>query len=386
MELKEIGRTDFRVAIASLARATARLCTSFAVWWLRGLWLGLPKPLRERWFVARDELLLRLTDDELVVERNPQPTPFATSDADSSTPRERVAALALTLVEKQPQALFDAVGATASTATIAVALPDSVCLTRRLVLPLAAEANLSAVLYHEIDRLTPFDVRQCTFAHVVRTRDASAGRLIVELALVDKDALERCLGPIRSAGLAPQIVTAANEDGELLPLNLLAGARRRRLPSLKTPLRPALVAAAFLLALTALYLPLLRYQNLSRYLEAATEQQRTLAVKARGALASTEALAAGSDYLATVRRGYVRPVDVVLELTTALPNDTWLTRLIVTRDGVQMQGESTQTSAVLEIVEQMEALSGARFQSPVSLSLMTGNEQFVIAADYGERP
>jgi general secretion pathway protein L len=386
MELRQIANTDARAALASSARTAGRLAGAFGVWWLRGLWLGLPRSLRERWFTPREEFLLRFSDRDLVVERNSQPAAFGRPADNWLAPREHVASLPLAALEQHPQAVAEALGPHPSTAMIAVALPDSVRLTRKLVLPTAAEANLESVLYHEIDRLTPFDVSESVFDHVVRSRDPSAGRLTVEFALVDKSSLDRCLAPIRAAGLTPHLVTAVNDDGELLPLNLLQTGPLQRLPSLKTPVRPAFVAAAAVFALAILYLPLIRYQGLLRNLEAATEQQRTLAVEARGARTSTEALAAGGDYLTARRRDYVRPLDVLLELTTALPNDTWLSRLIVNNDGVQMQGESTQTSSVLEIVEQMGSLSAARFQSPVSLSLMTGNEQFVIAADYAEQP
>jgi general secretion pathway protein L len=384
MELR-FADADARAALATSARELGRRLAALGVWWLHGLWLGLPRSLRGRWFAVRETFLLRLSDSELVVERVSQPAAFASAADGWLEARERVTTLSLAGLEQNGAALSVALGTGAADAIIAVALPDSVRLTRELVLPLPAEANLTSVLYHEIDRLTPFDVSECVFGHVVRSRDRSASRLRVEFALVDKSSLERSLAPIRAAGVTPQLVTAFNDDGELLPVNLLPAGRPRRLPKFKMRVRPALVAAAAILALAVLYLPLVRYASVLRELEAATEQQRKLAVDARGALASSEALAAGGDYLTARRREYVRPVDVLLELTTALPNDTWLSRLIVTEDGVQMQGESAQTSSVLEIVEQMTSLSSARFQSPVSLSQMTGNEQFVIAAD-AERP
>jgi general secretion pathway protein L len=263
-------------------------------------------------------------------------------------------------------------------ADVTLVLPRSVALTKRLWLPAAAESALPDVLRHELDRLTPFPIDEIVFDHHVRSR--ATDKIEVDVVVARRDALAAALASIERLGLRATAVTAAGGDGRPLRVNLVPQRPRIRLPFAKLPVRPAIAAAAGVLALAALYVPLLRYDALLARYEQTTARAREQAVAARSELDDQEALLARTDYLAERRRHYIAPIEMLLELTQQLPEHTWIARASFTAREVQLQGESATASELLQIVESMERLQDAQFQAPVARSSDSGKEQFSIVA------
>jgi len=79
-------------------------------------------------------------------------------------------------------------------------------------------------------------------------------------------------------------------------------------------------------------------------------------------------------------------VELLRELTAILPDDTWLDRLQVKGDSVQIIGQSSKASALIGIVESSKLFSGAAFTSPVTTDPRTGKERFMLSARIGQEP
>jgi len=79
-------------------------------------------------------------------------------------------------------------------------------------------------------------------------------------------------------------------------------------------------------------------------------------------------------------------VDLLRELTVLLPDDTWLERLQIKGDNVQLIGQSGKASALVGIVEASKWLNGAGFTSPVTTDPRTGKERFMLNARIGREP
>ena len=72
--------------------------------------------------------------------------------------------------------------------------PDpAAVLERKVMLPLAAEHDVSRVLRYEMDRLTPFTAEQVFWSAIIERRDRAAGRL--ELAFVAVAKVAGAAGP-----------------------------------------------------------------------------------------------------------------------------------------------------------------------------------------------
>ncbi|MBC8550757.1 MAG: PilN domain-containing protein [Candidatus Brocadiales bacterium] len=72
-----------------------------------------------------------------------------------------------------------------------------------------------------------------------------------------------------------------------------------------------------------------------------------------------------------------RRIDLVAELTTAVPDDTWVRELFIKNDGFEMEGVGLSGSKVLTLLENSPRFDGVSFTSSV-VKDNTGNEKFKI--------
>jgi general secretion pathway protein L len=329
-------------------------------WWLEGLWTGLPPGARASLFAERTELTAQLAGHTATVgTRNAAPVTVDTLDAEAKH----------ALAQLVPSAHMP---------EVTLLLPRGVVLTHTLRFPAAAESELGNALRHELDRLTPFAIDDVAFDFRVRERTGTA--LLVDVALIRRDALDDAVSKLECLGLRATAATTADAHGTPLPLNLLPRHRRLRLPVTRLTVRPALALAAASLLVAALYLPLTRYDGVLAAQTAAVEAVRTEAVAARARLDEQEAALVSGELLAERRSGYVPPVALLRELTAQIPEHTWLSRLAISRGEVHLQGESAAATELLQVLESTELLRDVQFQAPVARGDESGKEQFTIVA------
>jgi general secretion pathway protein L len=71
-------------------------------------------------------------------------------------------------------------------------------------------------------------------------------------------------------------------------------------------------------------------------------------------------------------------IDVLKELTKILPDKTWLTRVRVTEDSVELEGYATSATAIISKLENSKYFQKAEFSSPTFRDPRQNNERFVI--------
>lgn len=326
-------------------------------WWLEGLWSGLPVRARRMLFSERVELVVDVAGGAARIGAHE--VQQITFDANAKP------ALAQLVPNDQ-------------VTDVTLLLPRSVVLTRMLRLPVAAASELRDALRHELDRLTPFATIDLAFDFHVRER--SGNTLVAEVALVQRAALDEAVAQLQALGLRVTAATTSDRDGTQLPVNLLPQRRRLRLPAARVSMRPAFALGAALLLGAALYLPLSRYERALASQAIIVETARSQAVAARDRLAEQEATLASGELLARRRGDYVPPVALLRELTAQVPEHTWLSRFALSRNELQLQGESAAATELLQLLESSELLRDVQFQAPVARGGDSGKEQFAIAA------
>jgi general secretion pathway protein L len=354
--------------MSMFAERTLKRVAAALVWWLEGVWLGLPRLLRDRLFRPRTCLLARIEGADVVL----QPSVVGVDCPSAAMRFELHGRDHASILEWFPRAVE---------ADIILLLPPKNLLEKTLSFPLAAEPELRSVLYHELERLTPFRMDEFVYDYHVLSRNEAANRLLVSVALARRSTLDETASALEKLGIRPTAITSATDSGTPKPFNVLPVKQRFRLPFSTLPVRlPSLVAAAFAIG-AALVVPPERYERLleQHRFEAAVVRQAALAASIE--IEQQRAALEGSEFINQRRRGYIPPIELLTELTTQLPDHTWLSRISIGRGTVQLQGESRTASGVLETIEASEFLEGAEFQSPVArASTTTGKEQFTIAA------
>lgn len=260
-------------------------------------------------------------------------------------------------------------------------LPAGSALCRTLILPLAAEARLEAVLQHEIERQTPFTAEQVVMAGQVLRRDPGAGQIEVELAVLPRARLEAALaalGPLAGQLSGLDIDDAAHRAGRrrnLLPPPLRR-VRRRRDARLRLLL--LLVAAMALLASGMVSLGN-REQALAT-LEAQRDTAFEQARAARALRAQLDVAHTAAQFLDAQRQQRPTTLAVLDDLSRRLPDDVFLTRLSIEQDRVTLSGLARASGEVIPLLQASPLLRAPALAGMVQKDPTSGRDSFTVVA------
>ncbi len=362
----EIARHNLRLASVSPFARAVRAGWS---WWTAELLAMIPERIRGA-LSGGERLLLEFQGDDLVlaVEGDPSGmTPVRVpvgpgGGGDAGSPR-----------------IADSLGAARE---IVFCLPPHQVLTKVLTLPAAAQENLREVLAFEMSRQTPFKSDQVYFDYTVLGRDRAARTLSVELVLAPRRAVDERLARCAALGIHPQRVTA-RRDRTGVPLAVdLARVQGKSLKSVAgRRLDLVLAGIAIVLFLAAVLLPLLSKLREVHGLEPALERAAARARMAGTVRDQADRLAFEAHFLLDKKQGRPSVLEVINEITRILPDHTWLSRLEIKGNEVQVQGESESAAELIPLIESSSLLHNARFRSPVTQNPGSGVERFQLSAE-----
>jgi len=256
--------------------------------------------------------------------------------------------------------------------------PEQV-LTRSVSFPSQVRDNLAQVLGYEIDRLSPFQSDQVYFDFRVHDEAGRGDKLSVELALCRRDLASDWLQRLRDVGAPAESLTW---NGAWPKANLLPVSERPQRGSGPFSLNKLLLALVLMLGAAALATPIWQKQQIRDDRAAGIEDLKVGAEKVHEMRTSLERARQGS--VAVLQRKWEQPrmIDLLRELTERLPDDTWIQNLDF-RDGeIQVRGESTQATALINLLDQAPGITEVAFRSPVVQVAGSGAERFHISLTY----
>lgn len=275
-----------------------------------------------------------------------------------------------------------------SPAACIIQLPENRALHRQLQLPLATEDKLNSVLGFEMDRLTPFEKDNVYFDFSVLERHKSTKKIDLSLTVAKKSVVDQAIDSLAGLKIRPTAVTVSDDaidpreisDGKV-PNNLLPLKRRAkplRENRIMTILLPTLV---ILLAVVVVVLPMIFQRQLLNDLETAIAEVRvaaTAAEKTRDAIILGEKQ---SQFFVTKRAQFPSTLQILDEVSRIVPDDTMLLRFEVDSNQLLIQGESTNASSLIGLLEGSTVFRNAGFSSPVTKNPRTNRDRFSLEAE-----
>jgi general secretion pathway protein L len=252
-------------------------------------------------------------------------------------------------------------------------------LTRQVSFPAQVRDNLTKVLGYEIDRLSPFEADQVYFDYRVVEGPSQGGKIRVDLALCRRDLARDWLQRLRDAGAPAQQLTW---DGAWSKANLLPTHERpNRGSGIFSPTK-LLVFLVLLLAAAALATPIWQMQQTRNERAAAIEALKGRSEKVHETRNALERARQGSVTVLQAKWDQPRMIDLLLELSERLPDDTWVQNLDF-RDGeIQVRGESAEATALIDLLDKAPGITEVTFRSPVVQVAGSGRERFHISLKY----
>jgi general secretion pathway protein L len=261
-------------------------------------------------------------------------------------------------------------------------IPEDIILRKNLVLPAAVATNLRQVLGFEMERKTPFSPNQVYFDFAITGRDKNTNKLNIMLYIAPRERVDLHLNMIREWGIALDAIRPILEPTADITINLLSLESRPDLNGDTSKLTLLLATLAFILFITVLYVPLIEQEQHVDVLEARIDKSRKTALKMQTLKDERDAILEQVFFLANKRADEISSIELFNEITRIIPDDTWLTRLVMKKGEIQLQGESDNASALIQTIESSDFFSNVEFRSPVTQNKVTKKEKFYVSAKF----
>jgi len=259
-------------------------------------------------------------------------------------------------------------------------LDSEAVLSKEMLLPAAAEANLSQVLTFEMDRQTPFRAKDIYFDWKILEPGSDAGQIRVGIYLVPRSAVDKTLRVLHARNLTLAGIDVIDQ-GRTMGLNLLPTEQRVRQVNKTARFNLGLAAAAVVLLAVAMTQSLYLRSHQVAELEAAIAEVQGEARRVQRIKEQIGDSSEAATFLTVWREQSPLAIEILADITRILPDDTYLDRLVIGQTNVQIQGKSQNAQQLIEKVNESELFDAASFRGSTRLDARSGLEIFEVNAN-----
>lgn len=368
----------------SFSATLGKRLAAFFAWWQEELSALIPARLRAWWSEAEGGVLVGFDAAQVVVERidgGQRKALLSVAVGSDGGPEQR------TQVAGEVARKLAAVAASNDRLYLCLAAE---CVFRRTVsVPLALEENLRQALSFELDRYTPFKPEHVYFDFRVLERDAVQRRLSLDLAVVQRQAVDSLRTRALELGLrASAVVLAEDATRHRIPLNFLPATVSAPAKSSRRWWRLGLGLLALALLAALLAIPIVQKRAAAMNLLLPLAQAKAGAKEANALRDRLDKLVAENNFLPDKKWNTPSTIVVLEELASRLKDDTYLNQFDFDGKTVTLQGESDAAADLVEILEASPVFKDVVFKSQLTKIQGTPYARFHIAAQLedGSRP
>lgn len=257
-------------------------------------------------------------------------------------------------------------------------------IVRNVTLPQAAIGEIDSVLAYELDKYVPFRADEAVFAWRQGPVDDGSEKVLILLAVIKKEILDNILQAINSKGVklsGIDINVGTDEAPEPLGVNLLPADMRKKKDWSKWKLYGGLTLALGLLLALVMYNSL---DNKRTKIDALNEQVELLRKDARRAKLLENQLnqtITAANFLGNLKQQIPSRVLMIHELNEKIPQNTYLSRVIIDNERMEVVGQSDNANALVPILNESETWYEPKIVGNVRPDPRSGKEQFTIKAE-----
>ncbi len=267
-------------------------------------------------------------------------------------------------------------------------LPKNEVLVRKIALPQAAKENLDDVIGFELDRFVPFKPEQVQMSYKVDRENQNQEKIQLTLAVIPKEKLEEITQLCDEKSVALDGLDAnVSGDGKapiLLGVNLLLNEQRKKHDSFNLKLNLGLMALLVGLVYFVMYTSL---DNKQSKVDRLTEINSSLQKEARTSKKLRKELKnviVSSKFLQTKKQDTPALVSILSEVTSILPDHTYITRLKIDQDRIEITGQSDDANGLVPGLDKSSLWFNPRIVGGVTPDRVTKKEKFTIRAEFKE--
>lgn len=352
--------------------------SSFLDWWFQGLGIFIPKTVKHIFNSKKARILLQFTNDQNQGDQNntrlaviwPSNKKDANNQAEyyslDGTTDQKAFLDRLSKYNKEKN-------------NVSLCIPANKGLRTILKLPLSAESDLNRILEFEIERQTPFRREDVYSGYKLINKNLESNMLDVELNVIPKKSVDSQLSDLNKIGVSPKIVELEN-DSPGNGINVLQNKTKGNEHKTTKRVNFVLSFLTISLALIALAVPLKQINWTLKETQHEINLAKKEAFEINHLKSSWEKSLDKKTFINNKVNSRKSVTEILDELTTIIPDNAWLNRLQIRGDTIRLHGESSAATSLIGIIDQSINFGDARFQSPVTNNVTTGNDRFQITA------
>ncbi|VAW34922.1 hypothetical protein MNBD_GAMMA01-2183 [hydrothermal vent metagenome] len=267
-------------------------------------------------------------------------------------------------------------------------LSNDEALIRKIALPQAAKENLDEVIGFELDKYVPFNQEQVQLGYKIDQINTNEDKILLDLAVVPKQAVADVLNLCddKSISLDGIDVNLMDKDTEpqYLGVNLLPAENRKPRNYFNLKLNLALSLVLMALIYFVMHTSLANKQN---KIERLTEINSILQQQARTSKLLRKELKeviVSSKFLQNKKHNHPALVTILSEVTTILPDHTYLTRLKISQENLEITGQSDNANSLVPKLDESTNWYVPQIVGGITPDSRTNKEKFTIKADLKE--
>lgn len=244
-----------------------------------------------------------------------------------------------------------------------VIVPEQLVLHRKLN-PLAAESMpfLDAFVRHQIERVTPWRAADAYFAVSTSPMDGKPPKVAVTLHAVARRLIDQAISTARELKPARLRLLLPTQSGERAIVPVEDDANKQR-ATIRKVLQIAVVSALAVLIARLVFFPtqIASVESQTADLESAIADQEAALSELRGGSGHF-----GAADIIALRELHPRVVEILENLSAALPDADYLTSMQLSKDGLHVSGISDNPSDLVPSLEGSRHFRDVSFAEPIT--------------------
>ena len=260
-----------------------------------------------------------------------------------------------------------------------IELPAKKILRREISLPSSTEENLQNVVSFEMDRYTPFARDDVYFDVKVKKRRQQEQKIDVVLSVIKKSVLDEAIKFAAASEISILGTFAVIDDDQIENFAFIKDQQHSSAKRAPSNLNKYLAILTLVLTVVALILPIAKnYLQAEQYNNELAEIQEQVN-QVRQLQTRYKAIKQDVDFIDQQTSHSMQALDLLDELSRIVPDDTFLSRLVLEAASiVRVRGSSAAASKLISIIDSSDKFVDVRFVAPVTQNNKTGKENFTI--------
>lgn len=264
---------------------------------------------------------------------------------------------------------------------IGLRLSYQTCFVRKVELPASASADFAQLLAIDLERATPFRIKDVYTAFTTDPVVGRSGRTTIRQLVIKRSVADGLISILESAGRKVSRLDCWDEQGATaLPVNFLETTAVKSVAAdRRSNVVPKLLgAAAASLAALAAFLMIDRSETALAELQAQTASFKSKVQATRDAAAKSQTMISEIENFRRLRSSIPSKVAALEELTRLLPDTAWVTDLKIDGSNVDIAGLATSAVTLIPILERSAFFVDATSTAPVTFDQREDKERFSI--------